>query len=317
MFDGLHRGHQAVLESALRAARKDGGIAAILTFWPHPSRLLRPHAPTLLVQSREDKVAALAAMGFATTLVQPFTREFAAIEATQFLPHLREQLPTLQSVHVGTNFRFGHRRQGDCTLLESAGAALGVTVHPLPPTLHLGEPISSTRLRAALSVGDLHLANDLLGRPYLAHGIVQGGQQLGRRIGFPTLNLAWQPELQPAFGVYAVKVRTESVFREEQSRETGSAKLGSTEVVSDESRPESYLGVANYGLRPTVADASEEEPLLEVHLLHRPERLPQEGDALKVDFHHYLRTEKKFPHLDALKQQIAEDVRKAESVLAR
>lgn len=278
MFDGVHLGHRAVIDAAVRSARRSGGVAAVLTFDPHPSRLFRPEDPVRLIMDRERRVAALLALGVAAVIVQPFDAAFAAIEAEALLPCLRSNLRSLHTVYVGENWRFGRGRRGDVALLVAEAKKLGLHVVSAPRINGDGEPISSTRIRALLSEGRIDAANVLLGSAYTTEGVVTGGKRLGRTIGFPTLNLPWAPDLQPRLGVYVVSVERAG---EEASRRA----------------------VANYGLRPTVEQAS--APQLEVHVL---EDCPYAtGDMLRVEWLAFLRPEQKFAGLDALREQIERD----------
>ena len=280
MFDGVHLGHQAVIKAAVQSARRSGGAAAVLTFDPHPSRLFRPDDPVRLIMDRERRVAALAALGVAAVIVQPFDAAFAAIPAVDFLPALRSALPNLHTVYVGENWRFGRGRSGDVTLLVGEARKLGLHVVSAPRINGDGEPISSTRIRALLAEGRIDAANVLLGAAYASEGVVRGGKQLGRTIGFPTLNIPWCPDLRPRLGVYVVSIQ----------HADGSGR--------------SWRAVANYGLRPTVEQVA--EPQLEVHVLE--EACPfGKGDALRVEWLAFLRPEQKFAGLDELRAQIARD----------
>lgn len=281
MFDGLHLGHRAVIEPAIHAARECGGVAAVLTFSPHPSALFRPENPTRLIQSPAIKARVLAGVGVDALITERFTPELARIPAEGFLSLLKQRLPTLQAVYVGENFRFGAKRAGDVKLLTETGRLLGLTVRSAARITAHDELVSSTRIRAHLEAGEIEAANALLGYAYFSEGVVMPGKRLGRTIGFPTLNLFWNPDLKPRFGVYAVRV-------------------------SDE-RGETRPGVANYGLRPTVENAS--EPKLEVHVLG--ECPFGEGDRVTVEWLRFLRPEMKFVSLDELRAQIAKDVAEA------
>jgi len=277
MFDGVHLGHQSVIESALHSARRSGGLAGVLTFWPHPSALFRPDNPTRLLMPPDMKQAVLGRLGIDFVIAQNFSREFAAIEAVDFLPHLKRALPQLAAVYVGENWRFGRGRAGDVTLLVGEAGRAGVAVFSAPRLNHNGAPISSSRIRELLAAGDVAGANALLGYSYFAEGVVQPGRQLGRTIGFPTLNVAWEPELKPAYGVYAVEVST--------------------------GQPAPLKGVANYGLRPTVGPM--DRPLLEVHLLEAS--AITYGDKVAVNWLHFLRPESKFGSMEELRRQIEKD----------
>ena len=278
MFDGVHLGHRAVIDAAVRAARRSGGLAAVLTFWPHPSVLFRPANPTLLIQDGPTKAAVLLTLGVDAVITQAFTPELAGIGADDFLPWLKQWLPQLAAVYVGENFRFGRGRVGDVGRLVASARQHGLSVFSAPRVSLDGEPISSTRIRRLLETGEMAAVNALLGYPYFAEGVVTPGKQLGRTIGFPTLNIAWTPGLRPRFGVYAVRV----------------------------SGPKAAMplrAVANYGLRPTVEQAT--EPRLEVHVLGACPFAA--GDAIKVEWEAFVRPEMKFEGLAALRTQIEKD----------
>ena len=278
MFDGIHLGHRAVIESAVQSARMGGGLAAVLTFWPHPSRLFQPATATRMMLPVAAKVHLLAQLGVDAVIAQEFTVEFSRITAVEFLPFLQQRLPGLAAVYVGENWRFGHGRSGDTRLLVQQGRQHGLAVFSAPRVNYDGEPISSTRIRGLLEQGEIELANTLLGHSYFALGRTSAGKGLGRRIGFPTLNLDWVPELQPRHGVYAVHVS------------------GPDEAAA-------LPGVANYGVRPTVEQTG--EPRLEVHVLGD---CPfQTCDEIVVKWKHFLRPERKFNGVDELRAQIAVD----------
>lgn len=277
MFDGLHLGHQSVIEAAIHSARRCGGLSGVLTFSPHPSVLLRPDNPTRLLMPPAMRRTVLERLGVDVLIEQRFDRDYAAMAAEDFVPHLRRHLPQVAALYVGENWRFGRDRVGDVALLVAQAQAAGLSVYSAPRLNHNGAPISSSRIRALLAAGDLAGVNAMLGYTYFTEGVVEPGRQLGRTIGFPTLNLAWAPELKPRYGVYAVTVAT-----------AGGIPL---------------KGVANYGLRPTVTDTR--EPLLEVHLLE--ETTLTYGDRLTVSWLHFLRAESKFGSLEALRRQIGND----------
>ena len=279
MFDGVHLGHRAVIEAAVQSARSSGGLAVVLTFFPHPSALFRPENPTRLIMPPAAKARVLFQLGVDAVIEQPFTLEFARITAEEFLPHLRRTLPTLSRVYVGENWRFGRGRRGDIPFLVAEGRRLGLAVFSAPRVNLDGEPISSTRLRALIGEGDMAVANSLLGYNYFSEGVVVSGARRGRELGFPTLNLGWEPELQPRFGVY-------------------------TGRVSGPKAPTPLPAVANYGLRPTVE--SDTHPRLETHVLGP---CPfGEGDTITVEWLRFLRPEKKFADAGELRAQIAQDV---------
>jgi riboflavin kinase / FMN adenylyltransferase len=288
MFDGVHLGHHAVIEAAVHSARRSGGLAAVLTFWPHPSRLFRPEDPVRLIMTPDLKNRQLARLGVDVVISQPFTADYAGIEAEAFLPRLKAALPGLVTVYVGENWRFGRGRRGDIAMLVSEARKHGINVVSAQRINQNGEPISSTRIRTYLAEGRMEEANALLGYTYFAEGVVAPGKQLGRRLGFPTLNIEWQPDLRPRFGVYAV-------------------------LVSGAKSTKPFPAVANYGLRPTVENVT--APRLEVHVLGD---CPFDaGDALTVEWLNFIRPESKFANVEELRAQIAADIDSARQWFAR
>jgi riboflavin kinase/FMN adenylyltransferase len=284
-FDGVHLGHRAVLRSARAAARADGGVVGVLTYDPHPSKVLRPASAVPLIFTRAQKDERLTEAGAQLIHHEKFDRAHAGIEAADFPKWLKHTFPHLKSLHVGANFQYGRGRAGHGETLIAHAAAEGLDVR-LVAAVQLGaESVSSSRIRQCLAGGDLDLANAMLHRPYEAEGAVIGGRRLGRTLGFPTVNVAWEPELKPAFGVYAV------------------------EVVC---RGEALPAVANYGLRPTV-ESGPVAPLLEAHVLRG--EAPTTGDAVRVRWVRRLRTEQKFADLAALQAQIAQDSAAAKQAL--
>lgn len=279
VFDGVHLGHKAVIESAVFSARRSGGISGVLTFHPHPSRLFRPEDPTQLIMPIETKTAMLHKVGVDCVIQKRFDREFAAIPASEFLAHLKQAIIALKSIYVGENFRFGQKRAGDVDLLIETGRALGVGVFSAQRIKHNGEPISSTRIRGEIEAGEINCVNALLGYNYTARGAIVGGAKLGRTIGFPTLNLPWEPECRPRFGVYRVRFRRDGADPWQS-------------------------GIANYGVKPTVATA-DQRPTLEIHALDGTGL--DCGDPIEVEWLDFIRPEQKFDSVDALKAQITKD----------
>ncbi len=278
MFDGVHLGHRAVIESAVQSSRADDGLGAVLTFWPHPSTLFRPASRTLLIQSAGIKSRMLTSLGVDVVITQSFNPALAEVKAEEFLPWLLVRLPRLAALYVGENFRFGQGRRGDTAMLVAAGRQHGVRVYSAPRVNLDGEPISSTRIRELLEAGEIASANARLGYHYFSEGVVAPGKRLGRTLGFPTLNVAWSPEHRPRLGVYAVRV-------------SGGASANALPAV------------ANFGLRPTVEQA--EVPRVEAHLLGD---CPfGEGDEVKVEWLAFLRPELKFAGVAELRAQISLD----------
>lgn len=279
MFDGVHLGHKTVIESAVLSAQRSGGISGVLTFDPHPSRLFSPANPTRLIMPIKSKQMLLISLGVDVVICKQFDHAFSSIFAEDFLPELKSALPTLKSIYVGENFRFGKMRAGSVATLIRSGDQLGISVFSAERIKRNGQPISSTRIRKELEAGRIERVNDLLGYNYRSEGKVVRGEKLGRKIGFPTLNVPWSPECQPRYGVYHVRFRssTETFFRP---------------------------GVANYGIRPTV-DQTHGDPLLEIHALN--DTKVNYGDSIETEWLHFIRPEQKFDSIELLKGQIAKD----------
>jgi riboflavin kinase/FMN adenylyltransferase len=283
VFDGVHTGHQAVVRAAVKEASDCGGVAGVLTFDPHPIRVLAPgKAPRRLLASLDHKAAILGELGIDLMGVVKFDEEFAQMDAGAFVAALVAGSGDLRLLAVGEDWRFGHGRRGDVAMLRQAGVGAGFAVVAVPPVMMDGERVSSTRIRQAIRDGNLAAAARMLGRPYAVAGVVVAGRKLGRQLGFPTANLTVTDEQLPPEGVWVVEVRG----------------VG----------PASVRGVANLGCRPTV-DAGGARTL-EVHLLGYAGELY--GQWIEVVFVRFLREERKFGTLEALQEQIARDAQAAE-----
>lgn len=284
VFDGVHLGHRAVIERVLTDARKAGGTAVVATFDPHPVRVLRPEKAPRILTSTPHKLRLIRALGVEHLLILPFSREFAETEPEKFLHDLAAAGQPLREICVGHEWCFGRNRAGNLALMAEIGRELGFDEVGVPAVQIDGEVASSTLIRSAIEAGDLARAARFLGREYAILGTVVRGDEIGRKLGFPTANLAAHNEQFPPNGVYAVDVqRNGSELR----------------------------GVANIGVRPTVANAGGER-LLEVHIFDFSGDLY--GEDLEVTFRRFLRSEQKFPSLDALKAQIAQDVAAARAI---
>lgn len=293
-FDGVHLGHQAILQGTVEWARQAGGTAVALTFDPMPMTLLRPEsAPRTLTPVRE-KSALLAALGLDVHLVIPFTQAFANLSPQSFVDGMLMQLHPL-GVCCGYNYTFGMGARGKAADLEALCAAHGVVARVFSPVEGNGVVISSTAVRRALEQGDVHAAAQLLGRPYEVAGPVVMGDRRGGVIGFPTANVGFHERRQvPALGVYAVRART----------------------ISNAAVPEP-LGpwrdaMANLGKQPTFGG---EAARLEVHLFDFSADLY--GQTLAVQFWHKLRDVQRFAGLEALVAQLRQDEVAARAVLAQ
>ena len=283
-FDGVHRGHRALLESLVAAGKRLGLPPTVLTFEPHPREFFDPkNAPRRLVTLRE-KLELLSDSGVEVVMVARFNAEFARLSADAFVEHVLVRALKTRHVMIGDDFRYGARRAGGFSHLQHMGQQHGFTVEAMHTMLLDGERVSSSGVRAALDAGDMDLAAQLLGRPYSFDGRVVHGDKRGRQLGFPTANIRIKHNPLPMTGVFAVEVRR-------QDRQAG--RLAEA--------PPLY-GVANLGVRPTVEGT---RPLLEIHVFDFAGDLY--GAHLNVRFLKKIREEMKFPGLDALTAQIAKD----------
>lgn len=284
VFDGVHIGHQAVIARAVEAAAREDGLAGVLTFDPHPIRVIAPgKAPTALLGTLAHKARVMEGLGMRLFIPLHFDIEFARMEASEFIEKLLAA--PVKTIAVGEDWRFGHNRSGDVNFLQQEAARRGFNLEAVAPVMHDGERVSSTRIRQAIRDGNLRAAEQMLGRPYSVAGNVIKGKKLGRIIGFPTANLSTAEVQLPPDGVWAVRA-----------------------LLPD---GRDLPGVANLGLRPTVGGDSRS---LEVHLLDFSGDLY--GHELEIRFEKHLRSEIKFPSIDALRIQIQRDVDDARKILS-
>ena len=282
IFDGFHQGHRQLLQEAASAARLRGLPLAVLTFDPHPTILLAPeHRPKLLM-TLDQRLAAFREAGADLAWIIPFSRAFSEIEPLTFLEQLGRAITPVE-LHVGTAFRFGHRRSGDLETLQSWGSKNGCRIHPCAFRASDSGMLSSTRIREALDAGDVILAADLLGRPFTLTGIVVEGERRGRHLGFPTANLAWEQEQLPAMGVYVTRVRSSHIEN-------------------------AWMGLTNVGEKPTFQGRT---LTIETHLPEFSGDLY--GARLELAFLHRLRGEQRFDGIESLQAQIAKDVREGQA----
>lgn len=293
-FDGVHRGHCAVLRDAARQAREASLTALVLTFDPHPALVLgRQEHPVLTALPRKCELIARVDPALRVH-VEPFTKELAASTPEHFVQRLLVDKLGAAQVIVGKNFRFGHRRSGDFDELAALGARFGFVASAQPLLCVAEEVVSSSAIRRAVAAGDLVQAERLLGRPHALSGTVSAGQGRGRDLNAPTANLASVPEVFPAFGVYACLV---------------------DEIVAGPAGPQAQRlarGVINIGVRPTFGPS---DPNAEVHLLDYQGDLY--GRQLRVHLIERLRGERAFPSVQELMRQIAIDVEQARARLAQ
>lgn len=275
-FDGVHRGHAALLNRLVDAAHGAGLPATILTFEPHPREFFAPASAPARLTTLREKLELLSDAGVAQVMVCRFNADFAALSAQQFVDGVLLNGLRTRHLIIGDDFRFGKGRAGDFAMLQAAGERSGFTVEAMGSVTLDGGRVSSSSVRQALAAGDMEQAAALLGRPYVIDGSVRHGEKVGRQLGFATANIRIKHNPLPMSGVFAVEV---------------SGIDG--QLLS---------GVANLGIRPTVGGI---RPILEVHLFDFDRDIY--GAHLSVRFVHKLRNEQRFPNLDALKAQIALD----------
>jgi riboflavin kinase / FMN adenylyltransferase len=281
VFDGVHRGHQAVISTSADHARAANGTPVVVTFDPHPEKVLRPAAAPHLLTATEHKIALIRALGVEHLLIISFDKQFAATEPEEFVQQLVAHSKPLREICVGHEWSFGKNRRGNLALLKKLGANFNFDVVGIAPVKINGAVVSSTAIREAIEKGDLTKAAEMLGREYTILGTVTRGDNLGKKIGFPTANLSAHSEQFPPNGVYAAEAKIDN---------------------------EVHRGVINLGVRPTISGGKSER-VLEIYLFDFNRDLY--GQDVEVRFVKFLRPEKKFENLEALTQQIRQDVKQA------
>jgi len=286
-FDGVHAGHQALIRALVERCRATGSVPGIFTFHPHPVAVLRPKDAPPLLLSPEAKQEIMARLGVGLFLSVPFDLEFARMQPEEFVRRVLVEELGVGGVFVGYNYTFGHRGAGDPALLEKLGRMMGIEVHVIPPVTIDGQAVSSTLIRRMVSEGRLREAARYLGYELFIDGTVVGGEKRGRRLGFPTANIM-PPEgvAVPPDGVYAVRV-----------------------IIAGET----FLGVANIGVRPTFKGQNTARNI-EVHVFDFSGDLY--GKPIRVVFRDRLRGERKFASPEELARQIEADIMRARAVHA-
>lgn len=280
VFDGLHIGHQQVIGTAVQAAKDEGGLSGVLTFEPHPIRILAPElAPSRILASLNHKRELLSKLDVDLMVVVDFNKKFANREAEDFLSSLNSACNDLRTICIGEDWKFGKNRRGDIAMLRDLGNHEGITINGSRAVMVDGERVSSTRIRQAIRDGNMTAAEVMLGRKYTVFGEVVKGRQLGRQLGFPTANLKVFNEQLPSNGVWCVSA-----------------------ILSDGRR---LNGVGNLGMRPTI-EGAEAKRMLEIHFLDFDQDIY--GMTMEVEFLKYMRTEEKFNSVDELSKQIQYDV---------
>jgi len=280
-FDGIHRAHAHVLGEIVRRAKQHGGKAIAVTFEPHPARILRPDSGLKLLTPPPEKLRLLSATGIDAVLLLPFGRDLSLMTPRQFAERILKKKLHAREVHEGFNFRFGHKAAGDVHTLTQLGKEFDFEVTEYPERTLRGEPVSSSHIRRLIGEGRVGRARHLLARPFCILGVPGRGRGLGSKYTVPTINLARYEELVPKDGVYITCTRVGS---------------------------EQFDSVTNVGNRPTFGV---ESFAIETHLLNfHPLDLEPESEV-EICFLERLRDEIKFPSVEALREQIARDVKKA------
>jgi riboflavin kinase / FMN adenylyltransferase len=285
-FDGLHRGHRKILDRVGRVASEHGGTSVVMTFDPHPPRVVRPDKAPPLLMTKPQKLEAFADAGVQGAAIVPFTPELSRWDPEMFVRTILVDWLRVAEVWVGANFLFGHDRAGNFSTLRALGPRYGFKAEKIDPVRYKEFVVSSTRVRRLISEGRIDEAGALLGHQYYVDGTVVQGDRRGRTIGFPTANLCTENELLPPHGVYATTTR-----------------------IGTEVRP----SVTNIGTRPTV-DASG-RLTIETHIFNLDRDLY--GTAIRIGFVQRLRDERAFESVDVLREQIDADCRRARVLFDR
>jgi riboflavin kinase/FMN adenylyltransferase len=280
VFDGLHLGHQRIMQTVVERARATGAAATAITFDPHPRAVLHPESAPPLLQTLDQRLANLEVLGIDQAIVIAFSKEFAAQPAEGFLEDIIRDRLHAREVYLGKGFAFGRDRGGNIDLLRKKSVELGFLADEVDEVQIRGQRISSSRIRHLLAEGRVNLARRMLGRPYGVEGVIIRGNRRGHTIGFPTANLKPHNRVIPRFGVYATATLIEGTWRK---------------------------SITNIGIRPTFENDA--EPSIETYIFDFDGDLY--GDVLRVRFLHWIRDERKFSGIEELKAQIEKDTRRA------
>jgi riboflavin kinase/FMN adenylyltransferase len=286
VFDGLHLGHQLIMQTVVKRSREVGAVPTVITFDPHPRAVLHPESAPPLLQTLDQKVEGFGVLGIEQTIVIRFDESFSQIRAEDFLADVVKDRLHAQEVYLGRGFAFGHNREGNIDLLRRVSTELGFLADEVPEVRFRNQRVSSSKVRALLTEGKVNLARRLLGRPYGVEGRVEHGAQRGMTLGFPTANLRPRNRVIPRNGVYVTGALIDGQWRR---------------------------SVTNVGLRPTFG--LELEPSVETYVLNWAGDLY--GDVVRVRFLHRLRDEKKFGSVADLKSQIERDVARTQNYFER
>jgi riboflavin kinase/FMN adenylyltransferase len=287
-FDGVHLGHRRILEAVVARARETGRPSIAITFEPHPLSVLRPDRAPRRLQTLHQKEEAIEALGVENLLVIPFTRDFSLIEPEEFVRSVLEERLAVSELFLGSHFAFGRGKRGDLALLTRLGPECGFVASGVEEVFFEGEPVSSTRIRTAIARGDVRRANAMLGREYELDGLVAKGDKVGRKIGYPTINLEPENELHPADGVYVTQIHIRSFGRR-------------------------FDCVTNIGRRPTVYE--DYATTIETYVFDFSADVY--GEKVRLFFFDRLREERKFPSVTDLSEQIGRDIQATRDYFAR
>ncbi|MDR1434963.1 MAG: riboflavin biosynthesis protein RibF [Puniceicoccales bacterium] len=285
-FDGIHIGHQAVIIAAKNEAQRLGGVAAVYSFWPHPSIIL--NRPKKLILTREQKIERLKILAIDYFIEQCFSEAFSVIRAKDFVPLLQKKFHQLVGICVGENFKFGRGCEGDPWLLKDLPCDLSIKIQK--SVFFENQRVSSSNIRKCLNDGHTDRANRMLNYPYSMSGVVRKGRGIARKLGYPTLNVHFQNDLLLKFGVYLARYRFDG-------------------------KGEYIWGVANFGVRPTFFDGIPEVSL-EIHSLV-PIILQGQSGEIEIQFLSYIREEKRFASQALLIEQIRHDIKVAKTRMSR
>lgn len=280
VFDGLHLGHQRIMQTVVERAKAANAVATAITFDPHPRAVLHPESAPPLLQTLDQRLANFEVLGIEQAIVIRFNREFAEVPAEEFLSEIIHDRLHAREVYLGKGFAFGKDRGGNIELLRKMSSELGFFADEVPEVQLRGQRISSSKLRHLLAEGRVNLARRMLGRPYGVEGVIIRGNRRGHTIGFPTANLKPHNRVVPKFGVYATATLMDGVWRR---------------------------SITNIGVRPTFETVA--EPSIESYIFDFDGDLY--GDVLRVRFLHRIRDERKFNGIEELKAQIQRDTRRA------
>jgi riboflavin kinase/FMN adenylyltransferase len=278
-FDGVHLGHRRILETVVARAREAGRPSVAITFEPHPLSVLRPDRAPRRLQTLHQKEKAIEALQIENLLVVPFTRDFSLTEPEEFVRSILRDRLAVSELYLGSHFAFGRGKRGDLALLRKMGPECGFVASGVEEVFFAGEPVSSTRIRTAIARGEVKAANAMLGREYELDGLVAKGDKVGRKIGYPTINLEPENEFHPGDGVYVTQIDIRSFGRR-------------------------FDCVTNIGRRPTVYE--EFDTTIETFVLDFSANVY--GERVRLFFFDRLREERKFPSVTELSAQIGRDI---------